>query len=330
MGWPLFFMISIPVTAIVFTLWYFRITAIFSIYNSQVDSRFSSCPTSPPDITSALALVIPFPLCDFPSVLSHFSLWKLTQFSPIIGENKYKLRTDLLLYPANRTAEFESEFNDWKTKNSDLYKLALNYFNSIDILTSPLTFEQNTYQRDLLNGGWIASGSTEMFYPLVTNSTFAKKYAFVFYHEPDTWPIRPGWLSQLQNVVFGADSNFWFLGTQQRERRIPGGRIQPYMNGNLVVRIENQCCRSFLEEIHQEYRYLPFDSSMLRYLIQGQNRRLMQHIIPRMRYTDLIGDFGNTELTVEYLLTHFPNMYIVHGKGLTKDIQRILNEQTQK
>lgn len=326
MGWTYFLFIAIPLIPTIFTAWMFHANAIYNEYNKQIDIEYSRCPTLPPASNSSLAIVIPFPERDLEAAISHIRLWNLPQFSPILGENIYKNRTDLIFYTATKSKNFDKEFEHFKLKYQNDFQSISSIFSSFQIISANLTDSRNKFQMDLFSGQVNAAGSTEMFYPLMTKAlkNFSNPYSFIFYHETDTWPIRPGWLSEFQKVIFGPDSDFWFLGTQQRQRVIPGGRVHPYMNGNFVARIENECVRNLLDKIHQEYRYLPYDISFLRYLLINNNFRITQHVIPRIQYTNLIGDFGPSHVLLEKIKETFPEMFLVHAKDLKKEMLHFL------
>jgi hypothetical protein len=198
-------------------------------------------------------------------------------------------------------------------------------FQSVNFFWRDLEPKFDLYYRDYLHGNWVASGVTEMFYPMMTHIAKDLGFDFVLYHEPDTFPLRSGWLSQIRDSAFAPDSDFWFIGSQSRRDSALGGRIHGHMNGNSVVRVENRCARSFLKRVYRAYRFLPHDSSIMRYLVFPRNLREAQHVVRRMRYTELIGNFaGARELQREELLLKYPEMYLVHSRAYFKAINEVL------
>jgi hypothetical protein len=96
------------------------------------------------------------------------------------------------------------------------------------------------------------------------------------------------------------------------------------MNGNSVVRVENKCARDFLKRVYRAYRFLPHDTSIMRYLVHQRNLREAQHLMRRMRYTELIDHFAEVEVKREHLLMKHPEMYLIHGKGYFKAMNDVL------
>jgi hypothetical protein len=202
-------------------------------------------------------------------------------------------------------------------------------FGSFTFYIRELSPKFDHYYRDYLHGNWVASGVTEMFYPMMTKIAKGLGFDFVLYHEPDTFPLRSGWLSLIRDSAFAPDSDFWFIGSQSRRDSALGGRIHGHMNGNSVVRVENKCARNFLKRVYNIYRFLPHDTSIIRYLVLPRNLREAQHLTRRMRYTELIGNFaGAAELHREDLLRKYPEMYLVHGRGYFKTINEVLKVET--
>jgi hypothetical protein len=201
-------------------------------------------------------------------------------------------------------------------------------FRTVNFFSRELESRFDYYYRDYMHGNWVASGVTEMFYPMMTKFAKGLGFDFVLYHEPDTFPLRTGWLSRIRDSAFAEDSDFWFIGSQSRRDAALGGRIHGHMNGNSVVRAENRCARNFLKRVYQAYRFLPHDTSIMRYLVFPRNLREAQHVVRRMRYTELIGNFaGEEDLRREVLLKKYPEMYLVHGHAYYKTIKQLIKAE---
>jgi hypothetical protein len=201
-------------------------------------------------------------------------------------------------------------------------------FSSFSVLSRELEPKFDNFYQDYIHGRAVASGISEMFYPMMTKFAPDLGLDFVFYYESDACPLRPGWLEQIERYSFGPDSDFWFLGSQQRHNKSFGGRIHGYMHGNSVVRVQSSCARNFLKRVYSEFRHLPWDSSVMRYLMHKRNLRESQHVLNRIRFTELIGHFGQTKLKREDLLKRYPEMYMVHGRGYFDSIASIMGSGT--
>lgn len=326
-GWCYFFGIIIPLFPMIFFIWYKHVIYAYTEYASHIDSLFANCSTNPPTSNSSFAVVIPFPKKQIHNVMALLYIWSLPEFSPLFDDDiKLKRRTRLILYSVFNDTLMSTAINSFISDNKKVSKMLKNTFNSVEILPRGIEPRFDLHKKDYLQGQWIASGDTEMFYPMMTKIAPSLNINFVLYHEPDAFPLRKGWLSKIRSYAFSEDSDFWFLGSQQRQKKAISGRIHGHMNGNSVIRVDNQCARAFLKRVYKEYRYLPYDTSIMRYLVNSKNLREAQHLIRRMRYTDLIGNFAHTEVKREDLMKRFPEMYIVHGKGYFKEINHLLKE----
>jgi hypothetical protein len=291
-----------------------------------VDSFFANCATSAPSSNSTFAVVVPFPLKQIQNVFSLLYVWSLPDFYPLDSNPDPSLtrRTHLLLYPTTPDAAVIHALRTFMTDTPKVAAMLNNTFGSHQIYSRRLEPRFDLYYRDYLHGHFVASGMNEMFYPMITEIAISLNFDFVLYHEADTFPLRAGWLSKLRDSSFAADSDFWFIGSQRRYKQGFLGRIHGHMNGNCLVRVENMCARNFLARVHKAYRFLPYDTSIMRYLVHQRNLREAQHLMPRMRYTEIIGSFANTEVTREYLLRRYPEMYLVHGRGYYKAMNDLL------
>ncbi|OHS95764.1 hypothetical protein TRFO_38124 [Tritrichomonas foetus] len=352
-NWWCYFTVMIPILPALFFFWYTHSISAYSQYASKVDTLFSNCTTNPPSDDSTFAVVIPFPTKQVHNVMALLYIWSLPEFSPLFppksqnenddensnsvaseeqktaAENLRK-RTKLILYPVYNDSAITKAIENFIRDNEQVSKMLSDTFSSFEILPRQIEPRFDLYRRDYMHGQWIASGNTEMFYPLMTEIAPNRNITFVLYHEPDTFPLRNGWLEKVRSYAFAEDSDFWFLGSQQRQKKAFGGRIHGHMNGNSVVRVENKCARDFLTRVYKTYRFLPYDSSIMRYLVKQRNLREAQHVMRRMRYTDLIGNFAHVEVNREDILKRFPEMYLVHGKGYFTEINKILKLENFK
>ena len=329
--WGYYFLFLLTFLPFLTFCWYTRAIQVYSKYATDVDSNFSKCVTNPPLPNSTFAVVIPFPSKQARNVMALLYIWAMEEFRPILNRDEdLRQRTQLIFYPVYDDKIIINAIKKFIRDNPLVETMLDHTFSSVTFMPRNMDPKLDIYEKDYVQGQWISSGNTEMYYPLMTQIAPKLNISFVLYHEPDTFPLRAGWLEKVRSYSFHDDSDFWFLGSQQRHKEAIGGRIHGHMNGNSVVRVENECARQFLERVYQNYRFLPFDSSIMRYLVKQKNLREAQHLIRRMRYTDLIGNFANGHVTQQELLNQFPEMYLVHGKGYFEAINKILNIQDFK
>lgn len=325
-NWKSFCLVSIPAIVLMFSAWYFRVENAYAEYAAKVDTFFANCPTDPPQDNATLGIVIPFPNKHEWKLFALFFIWSLDIFYPLNhnGTDPLTDRTYLILYPTYKDDEISNKLRQFLNEYPKVENMINKTFKSVQIIPRNMDKRYDIFKRDQKHGQWIASGVTEMFYPMMTKIAPELGLNFVLYYESDLFPLRSGWLTAIRNEIFSPDSDFWFYGSQQRQKRILGGRIHGHMNGNCIIRVDNKCARNFLQRVYKTYRYLPYDTSIMRYLLKQQNIREAQHILRRMRYSDSIANFYYEDVTREDLMLTYPELYLVHGNGYHKAINEIL------
>ena len=323
-GWPCFLVASVPIFSAMFVVWYMNAVARFEERAAGIDKWFSNCTVN--DFQEVkFGVVVPCIPRQIPHILALLYVWSLPEFYPLFTESSpraLRARTQLIFYETSQDAAFESTIKDFIKKHEAVERMLHEVFDSVTFLSRDLPERFDICYRDHLHGQWITPGMTEMFYPMMITKAKEFGLTYVLYYEPDMLPLRRGWLGRLRDTVFSPDADFWFFGSQQRERNAFGGRIHGHMNGNCIVKAGNRCVREFLERVHTTYRFLPFGTSIMRYLVNQRNLREAQHVMRRMRYTDLIGTFGDERVKRDYLLRKYPEMYLVHGTGYYDDMNK--------
>lgn len=305
--------------------WYVNAEWRYGLFAESVDEQFANCSVTGKSESSSFAIVIPFPPKQINNILALLYVWSLPDFYPVKnGTASLRERTHLVLYPTTKDDSINSAITSFVQENKQIQEMMKDCFGSFEIIPRDLPDKFDKYYKDHLHGQWVASGMTEMFYPMMTEIAPKKGFDFVLYHEHDTFPLRSDWLSKLRDAAFAPDSDFWFLGSQQRQKSAFGGRIHGHMNGNSLIRVNNECLRNFLKRVYDTYRFLPYDTSIMRYLVHHRHLREAQHIMPRMRYTEIIGNFADFQVRREDLLKKYPEMYLVHGKGYFGAMNEVL------
>lgn len=324
LGWPCFLVSSIPIFSAMFVVWYLNAVARFEENAAVIDKMFANC-TENDFKEIKFGVVIPCIPRQINFVLALLHVWSLPEFYPLFTESSprgLRARTPLIFYETSSDPIFETTVKTFIKTNPNVAQMLDEVFDSVTFLSRDLPDRFDTCYRDQMHGQWITPGMTEMFYPMMTQKAKELGLTYVLYYELDMLPLRRGWLSRLRETVFSPDADFWFFGSQQRERNAFGGRIHGHMNGNCIVKAGNRCVREFLNRVHMTYRFLPFGTSIMRYLVNQRNLREAQHVMRRMRYTDLIGTFGDERVRRDFLLKKYPEMYLVHGSGYYDDMNR--------
>lgn len=309
-------MVSVPLFMGMFFFWYTNVCEMYTEHAREIDEMFAKCRSEHSESPS-LAVVLPFSPDQINYLFTLLYVWSTSDFFPLFANQsspEFQRRTHLVFYPTRdddgSIAEMISAF--FRT-HKQVKEMVDSVFATHEILPGNLPDRFDLKYRDYVHGQWVASGKTEMFYPMVTRTAPSKGFGFILYHELDMFPLRHGWLSTLLSMAFATDADFWFVGSQQRQRRIFGGRIHGHINANMLVRVDNACVHRFLDRVSARYRYLPYDSSMMRYLVRRKNLREAQHIMARFRHTEIIGNFADEDVNTTDLREMYAEMYLVHG-----------------
>lgn len=144
-------------------------------------------------------------------------------------------------------------------------------------------------------------------------------YRHMLYMEPDTWPIRSGWLGKvLQESTWGP---FWMRGTSMRYAPKFNIGLEPFrshyqrhLNGNAIYKLDDRCFSKYRELSRRQYGNGAFDVAMTHFRLGMARIMTFQEVAHRFQLTELMVDIGVTEVGEDELLRRFPGTYLVHGK----------------
>lgn len=151
-----------------------------------------------------MAVVIPFTSKDANEATRLVQHWSDPLiYPPTSKKNFYCDRIDLIFYYNKRV---DLDLGDVHLQN--LKQAASTHrseFANIKFISADLTDEEDSYP----------SGASHMFFKLFHMRSF--DYEFVFWMEPDNWPCRQHWLTQLQKISQDADKGCWMKGSILRD-----------------------------------------------------------------------------------------------------------------
>ena len=266
------------------------------------------------------ALVIPFPKSQLPQVLTQLKRWR--SYRPCTGVSKvYHDSTDLIFY-FHKTENLEMEHSVMKelTKSetaSGELRSEFHCFNSnIQFWYANLLGTEDSYP----------SSANHMFYRLVYDPRLYTQYQYFFYAEPDTYPIRDGWLNRLLNQAYLTESSWWVSGSVYRgsagsnakDKSKDGDLGQMFynlhINGNALYNTVAGF-REYLSSVRAKIPTEPFDTAMTRYLFHTSwrvTREEWSHFI----YSDFIINLWKTDWKTQDIVSQYPHTFLVHGKQI--------------
>lgn len=192
-------------------------------------------------------------------------------------------------------------------------------FTNISFTTAALTASEshNTNWLDPLRNLASTRGSNAQFWRAFTVHA---AYRHMFYMEPDTWPVRAGWLAQVDALT--RDPSLWMRGTLMRYQ--PRFIIAPepfrsqytwHINGNAVYEIRSSCFARYRELVRATYGDAAYDVALAMYRQTRRNYALSHTVAPRFGFTNVIIDLGIERISsMQSLRGTFPETYLVHAK----------------
>ena len=157
--------------------------------------------------------------------------------------------------------------------------------------------------------------------------------------EPDSSPIRSGWLDALESTA-KANRHAWMLGS--RPLYNPDGdvvanvqwttaELRGHLNGNALYRLADDCFNSVLCRVEAEFADEPFDMSLHSYAAMASARDDDERRVlygrtdcstpcePEKRFatTQVLANTGRSMGTTAQLRRTMPHTFVVHGATLT-------------
>jgi len=168
-----------------------------------------------------------------------------------------------------------------------------------------------------------AGGGGRRAAPGAAGALLAAAYDVVFYGEPDTWPLRGGWVGALQAAADAAvATGAWVVGSPMRYAPKFNVAVEPargafarHINGNALYRLGDPCFAAYLTAVRAAYGDAAFDVAMNLYRSGLSRARVAQDTAWRFAYTDVVAHLSLTAFDVRRLREELPGTYLVHGKA---------------
>jgi hypothetical protein len=251
--------------------------------------------------TKKFALVIPFPFSQIEATLMQLERWE--RVPPCKGKAKiYQDKTDLIFYYHKKRFEYMEQqilkaLTDDRTTNGTM-RHELQCFNShVHFIYANLSKKEDLYPQS----------PSRMFYKLIDDSKIYTHYSYFFYSEPDTYPIRDGWLNRILDQAYLPTTQWWVSGSIYRgkisarkdgkkEDDLSGGDLLSFyenihINGNALYNLCNNF-RDFTWDVRKMLDMTPYDTAFIQYLHKfgwRLTRKLWHHFL----YSDFILNMEN-------------------------------------
>jgi len=252
-----------------------------------------------PRVNSRVAIVMPFHGDDPTTVIENINRWKQDLFAPCeVGSESY---IDFIFSNCLGTESIQTQIEAAITPE------IRSCFKSISFV-----FEDHLKSRshDL--------GSLQHF-----NATLHRLeglYDYFFLMEPDTFPIRSGWLHKVfTEAVCGAD--FWMKGSHSRDTTEHSVlHYGWHINGNALYNLANEVTLNMLYGILEQADPPIYDIAIEKWIVR--NPKTVE-IVRRYRHLYTISDFvyntGPRDWSVHQWRKEFPNTYFVHGNMIHEE-----------
>jgi hypothetical protein len=243
------------------------------------------------------AVVMPFIAAQLDKLIKNLERWGTNDYNP---GREHSTPTDLIFF-FNRAKDTVVE---QKLKDT-VQRLSLGtYFKSILFMYANLNDQQDKYP----------IAASRMFYMLHNNPQIRRNYAYYYYMEPDSIPIRSGWLDFVRELTFNRPRPFWSMGSIYRGTVAQSPKDRVHINGNAVYTTAEDyhlfLCRLL------ENQFFVFDVDPFYYFFHHyEDQQAFWH---NFVFADFIVNVARTEYTEEKMKKDNPYTYLVHGGTMLK------------
>jgi hypothetical protein len=285
-----------------------------------------------PDYAKPFAVVVPLIAVQVSRLRSSMDRWATPAGAPCDERSAMVdgAKPQLVFYfdrPLNETgvaaaAKQISQF----TRSAPLASAINACFAGISFTTASLTAQEshNAYTFDIVRNLASTRGSNAQFYAAFKVHS---QFRHMFYMEPDTWPLRPGWLSRIDLLT--RDPFFWMRGTQMRyEPRLIvapepwRSQYTRHINGNAMYELHDPCFARFRDLVREEFTDAAFDVAMAQFRMMRGRYKLERAIAHRFSITDVVADMGVERFSsVDELREKLPGTYLAHAKASYIDLE---------
>jgi hypothetical protein len=254
------------------------------------------------DIQNRFAIVMPFIGAQLDKLLSNLQRWSTPEYYP--GDQN-KIPADLFFYfHRGKDEAMEKKITDTIERNN-----LGNYFQSIQFLYADLSDPDDEYP----------TGASRMFYLLYDREQIRKNYGYFFYMEPDSVPIRPGWLDYLKTISFGNTRPFWVMGSIFRGSSEPLPKDKIHINGNAIYTTAEDY-HLFLCRLLEKHFYV-YDVDPFYYFFKNyEDQKALWH---NWIFSDYIINISKNPYSESKMKQENPYTYFLHAGGANEDVKSI-------
>lgn len=175
-------------------------------------------------------------------------------------------------------------------------------------------------------------GSRLMFEGLLTDSINIKPASYIFYMEPDCYPIRAHWLDRLESAVVWPNPPFWVKGSiYHGDTTGPSFNLTTrniydmvHVNGNAFYNLWdpnfhdwyfNQV-RPFIQTYYWK-KPCAYDTDTFKLLFFVPAIPESRHLLHNFHFTHVIKNYWHTNYSIDAIRLHNPGTVLVHGKQVS-------------
>lgn len=290
----------------------FYILLLILIYKSSIKKNYST--ETEKEISCRLFnlthLIIPFHIKQLKNVFENIIEW--SKYEPCNHEDYFNKKMPKIIFYVGYLHE-----NTVKNLNSQLERLLPNlrcFSNRDKIEVVKFKFNKNNNKHVL--------GARLMFeFMLAKKHRLFKNSSYIFYMEPDTRPVRSGWLNALQDEIY--KSTFWVKGAIFRgfyELKINKYLPNKYhINGNAIYNIGDEkfsefyfgMLRPFVERHNDSVT--AYDTDFSEFLFDIDNYDYMRTILHNFVLTETIQNLWMQNYSVRKIRMSHPRTFLIHG-----------------
>lgn len=179
---------------------------------------------------------------------------------------------------------------------------------------------RNTGRLGLRTSLWSTEGSNAQWESALQHFGEGERFRHMWWMEPDTWPLRRGWLDAVVRESTWGD--FWVRGSPMRyQPRMHVGwepfrtRYLRHMNGNALYALNDQCFAAFRRVAATMFPGKAFDVAMMFALLDVRAIMRFQSVAFRFQYSRVVADASVARVDRDTALREYPGTYLVHGKN---------------
>lgn len=255
-------------------------------------------------------VIMPFHPRQLEEVKDNLNIWS-QQF---LCEKDIKLKGIGFIFYVSSSKTDIPDVNQFEMELFDASKSGMDCFRFVSIIYANLVGEDDGYLK----------GSRLMFEKMIKKEIDfgPEPPSHIFYMEPDCRPIRPNWLTALNNHIIAPNAEFWMKGSLFRGSFdvILNNAIynHVHINGNAIYNISDEGFSEFYFKVAkmivetQLHNSCAYDTDIYRALLWN-NSKYTAHFFHMFQYSDFIQNHWHSEYSLNEILETSPNTYFIHG-----------------